>query len=106
MDSPTLQKVQSYGLASSQDLITLQQEANDAAARTRQQSLKDLTYATAVADAHEALVGLTADLSGTTERHSLKDMLLHENRMRGLGILLVVLALVGLCVDYIMLHTS
>lgn len=99
-----LNAMESYGLASAEDLTRFQDEANDAIARSAERSaLSALTYETAMADAHEALVGLAADLAGTTDRTSLWDMLTHQDRMRGLGVLLMALALVGLVVDYIMM---
>ena len=91
----------SYGITPARDIMRLQREHEEARER-RTRPDGGLTYETAVADAHEALVGLSADLSGTTERTSLASMLLHENRMRGLGILCIMLALVGLVADYIL----
>ena len=96
----------SYGLTPSKTIMDMQKEANAEAVRSyKTSSLSNITYATAVDDAQDALVGLMADLSGTTERHSLKDMLMHKDRMRGLGFLLIALALVGLVADY-MMHAS
>lgn len=98
-----LAAMQSYGVTPARDMQRLQREANEAAeSRFVRSSLASMTFETAVGDANEALSGLMADLSGTTERHSLRDMLMHEDRMRGLGILFIALALVGLVVDYIM----
>lgn len=95
----------SYGLTPSRDIARLQREANEQAeAAYAQSSLRRLSYEEAVENAREALVGLTADLTGTTERRSLGAMLLHGDRLRGLGILLIGLALVGLFVDSV-LHT-
>ena len=93
----------SYGITPSADLMTLQQRANADAQRAEKRSeLSALTYDTALADAQEALVGITGDLSGGSDRRSLKEILVHENRLRGLGILLISLALIGLFVDYVM----
>lgn len=93
----------SYGLTSSADLMKLQEKANTEARKAHERSgLSSLTYDTAFADAHEALVGLTEDLSGATDRRSLKEMLVYQDRLRGLGVLLIALALVGLFVDYVM----
>lgn len=102
-DEKTLDAMLAYGITPSRDLVALQARANDDAARRASRSgVSAMTYETAVADAHEALTGLAADLAGTTPRKSLKDMLTHKDRLRGLGILLIALALVGLVVDYIM----
>lgn len=93
----------SYGIVSSADLVALQEKANTDARKSEERAgLSALTYDTAFDDAHEALVGLTQDLAGATERRSLKEMLVHKDRLRGLGILLIALALVGLFVDYVM----
>lgn len=98
--------MRSYGITPAADLMRVQQQANEAAERQyRRSSLASLTFETAVSDAREALVGLTADLAGTTERQSLKDMLMYEDRMRGLGILFIALALAGLVVDFVMTTT-
>lgn len=93
----------SYGLTPSRDIARLQTEANtEAEAAYARSALRKLSYEEAMEDAREALVGLTADLSGATERRSLGDMLLHGDRLRGLGILLIGLALVGLFVDSVL----
>ena len=93
----------SYGLTPSRDIARLQREANERAeAAYARSSLRRLSYEEAVEDAREALVGLAADLTGATERHSLVDMVLHGDRLRGLGILLIGLALVGLFVDSVL----
>lgn len=93
----------SYGMTPSSDIMKMQQQANAASQKAYEKSsINSLTVDTAFGDAHEALVGLAEDLSGRSERHSLKDMLLHGDRMRGLGVLLIAAALVGLFVDYVM----
>lgn len=98
--------MRSYGITPATDLMRVQQEANAAAERQyTRSSLGSMTFDTAVADAHEALVGLIADLAGTTERHSLRDIMFHKDRMRGLGILLIALAILGLVVDFVMTTT-
>lgn len=98
-----LSQMASFGITPPDKLVKWQAEANaEAAERYKQSSLAGLTYQSAVQDAHEALTGITADLLGTTSRKSVKDMVTHNDRLRGLGILLIVLALVGLVVDYIM----
>lgn len=98
-----MDRVLGYGMASPQDVAALQKRANDDA---RQQyarsSLSGLSADVVAKDAGEALTGLMADLTGTTERRSLADMLMYKDRMRGLGVLLIVLALVGMVVDYAM----
>lgn len=99
----TLEAAQAYGIVPSQDLMRMSREATVESERAiRRSSLRDLTYETAIQDAHEALVGLAADLTGATERRSLGAMLAHGDRLRGLGILLVALAVVGMAAEYIM----
>ena len=98
-----IDRLRDFGITPSSEVIRLQEEANRARdERRRTSSLATLTYDTAMADAREALVGLAADLTGTTERTSLKAMLTHGNRMRGLGVLLITLATAGLFIDYVM----
>lgn len=102
-DEATIEARMRYGLTPSRGIMRLQAHANaQAAAKRREASLSSLTYAKAVQDANDALTGLADDLAGNTPRKSLKDMVTHNNRMRGLGILLIALAMVGLVVDYIM----
>jgi hypothetical protein len=92
-----------FGIATAQDIMRLQADANARSeSQVRSSSLAELTFDEAVGDAHEALTGLVDDVSGTTDRRSLRDMLLFENRLRGLGVLLIGLALVGILVDLIM----
>lgn len=48
----------------------------------------------------EALIGIIGDLiNNTGERTSIADILGHENRLRGLGALCILIALVGLAID-------
>jgi hypothetical protein len=52
-------------------------------------------------DMQEAVLGITGDLTGKSDRKSLGDILAHENRLRGLGALLVVGALAGLVIEFV-----
>lgn len=55
---------------------------------------------TLVDDMQDAIVGITADLTGSdTTRSSLADIFTHNNRLRGIGSLLVIIAVVGLFLD-------
>lgn len=86
--------------------MALQRQANtQAEAAYTRSSLQSLSYEQAVGDAHDALVGIMHDLSGASDRTSLWDILTYKDRMRGLGFLLVALAMVGLVADYV-LHPS
>ena len=61
--------------------------------------MSSLTLATAVEDAREAVVGCIADLYGNTPRTSLAQIFLYRDRLRGLGVLLIAVSLVGLFVE-------
>lgn len=52
-------------------------------------------------DAQEALIGITSDLLGQSERRSLRDILTHGNRLRGLGVALIVLAILGMLLNWL-----
>lgn len=91
-----------YGMTSPPDMLKLQAGANEEiASRRRASSLDAMTFRDAVVDAHTALVGVMGDLTQGSERRSLKEIFVHENRLRGLGFLCIALSLVGLFADYI-----
>lgn len=51
-------------------------------------------------DMQEAILGIAGDLMGSsTERESLADILTYNNRLRGLGSMCVIIAVVGLMLD-------
>lgn len=53
-------------------------------------------------DMQDAIMGIASDLSGNNaERTSLGDILTHDNRLRGLGALLVLVAATGLAVGFV-----
>ena len=71
-------------------------------------TLKDLamelgapeSLGTLIDEMQEALIGIIGDLvNNTGERTSIADILGHENRLRGLGALCILVALIGLAVD-------
>ena len=100
---PSVDSLLNYGLTSSDKIAEMQRLANERAdAVVRTSSVASMTYTTAVRDAYDALVGITADLAGNTSRKSLGDILGHGDRLRGLGVLCIALALVGAVVDYLM----
>lgn len=81
------------------DVKRLQDAENARAAEARTEALAwNLTPRQMYEDAQDAFVGILGDLMGQSERTSVKDIVTHGNRLRGLGILLVALALVGLIV--------
>ena len=59
------------------------------------------SFAELVDDMQEAVLGITADLTGKSDRKSVGDILAHGNRLRGLGALLVLGAVAGLLVDFV-----
>lgn len=61
--------------------------------------LAGLTVGTAVADARDALLGIPADLLGNTPRRSLWASFTHNDRLRGVGVLMVAVAASGLLVE-------
>ena len=97
-----IQAMLAFGLTPSEYLIRAQARLNADRERAAEAArVSALTYESAMADAHEALTGVAADLTGATERTSLKDILTYGNRLRGLGVLCIGVAMVGLLVDYI-----
>jgi len=91
------------GLADSRDVKTAQDEVNEAARRQiRDVSLWYATPGALVADAQEALLGIPSDLLGQSERKSLGAIVGHGNRLRGLGVILLVLAVAGAIIDWML----
>ena len=100
---PTFEGVAVNRLATSADIVELQKRANAEQARLeREASWKALTVRAAVRDAREAIFGITADLYGNTPHASLWEVSTRNNRLRGIGVLLVVLAGSWLVVDSVM----
>lgn len=87
------------GLATSEDIKTYQDAAN---AKAEADSKIVTDWKDLLADVQEALLGIPADIMGQTERRSLRDILMHENRLRGLGVLLVTLAIMGAVVGWLL----
>lgn len=80
----------------SDTLMQLQTTANrEERVRRRNASIQGLTWSTAYQDMCDAITGIIGDMHGTSSRKSVRDILMHENRLRGLGIALVVAAVVG-----------
>lgn len=93
----------SVGITKSSDMKALQERADAEAERVVEQSrVSSMTLNDSIAEAHEALVGIVADVLGNTPRKSLRDILSYGNRMRGLGVLCIAMALMGIIVDFIM----
>ena len=82
-------------LVTSEDITKLQTDANEYAKKRYEDSTwKKMTIRNAVKDAYEALVGIPEDIYQNSGRISLKKLLVKNNRLRGLGVLLVVLSVV------------
>lgn len=80
-------------LATSKDLMELQKRANEDSRRRRvDASWRGLTIRRAVGDAGEAIFGTMADLHGNAPRVSAWDLLTRNDRLRGFGVLLIVMA--------------
>lgn len=98
-----LDRMQSYGLVSPAQLAELQRRANaDSSAALRRSRVEAVSLDVAVRDAHDALAGIAADLLGAGPRTSAWDIFTHGDRLRGLGVLLMTMAMAALVVDYIM----
>lgn len=97
-----LNNMADFGMVSPSNMLALQNAANkDIEERRRASSIDAMTFRDAVVDAHDALVGVMGDLTQGSDRRSLKEIFVYENRLRGLGFLLIALSLVGLFADYI-----
>lgn len=97
-----LDNLADYGMVAPSDMMRLQRAANaDIDTRKRESSLDSLTFQGAVVDAHSALVGIMSDLTTGSDRKSLKDIFVYENRLRGLGFLLIGLGLCGMVADLV-----
>lgn len=61
------------------------------------------SFATAIDDMQEAFLGIVHDALGkSSERKSLTDIITYKNRLRGIGILLIFTAIVGLLLETIL----
>jgi hypothetical protein len=90
-------------LATTADLKALQdaENAKNAAAYT-DATVWNVPVPVLLQDAQEAVIGITSDLLGQSERKSLGDILTHGNRLRGLGVALIVLALLGMIFSWLL----
>lgn len=91
------------GLADSKDVKAMQDALNAAAdASVQKATLWKATPGDLLQDAQEALLGITSDLLGQSERKSLRDIFGHGNRLRGLGVAIVVLVILGTLIDWLL----
>jgi len=110
------------GLASSKDIIAAQDRLN---AEKAAQAKKDLdakiqraangsvidsfslkyglpNISEIVSDMSEAIVGILGDFTVGTDRSKMSEILLYKNRLRGLGAIIVMVALIGIAIDFLM----
>ena len=86
------------GLTSSADIALRQAEANRVADEAlRRSGMEGLTLRTALADAREVLAGIPADIAAG--RASLGALLSKNDRLRGLGVVSILLGLLVLVVS-------
>ena len=91
------------GLADSKDVKTVQDALNtEARQQIRAASVWDATPATLFTDAQEALLGIPSDLLGQSERKSVGAIIGHGNRLRGIGVLLLLLGIAGAIIDWML----
>ena len=89
------------GLTTSEEIATRQARANERYdARIQRSSLAGLTLRTAWADMKEILVGFPEDLAAARTSKSLWDLLGKNDRLRGLGLVLIVFAVLRLAVAF------
>ena len=87
------------GLSSAQDLAARQAEANrHAEEEASRSSMAGLTLRTAMEDVREVVVGIPADLFGQSGPVSLADLVGKNDRLRGLGILALLGALLSIAI--------
>jgi hypothetical protein len=90
-------------LTPSAEIKALQDEANRKADEAKKAAEAwNLTPSQLYEDAQEAFVGILGDLLGLSDRHSVKEIMLHGNRLRGLGIICIALAVAGVLVNWIL----
>ena len=87
-------------LATSEDIIRLQNAANeDSALTAHEASWRGFTLRMAVRDVREAIFGIMSDLFGNTRPAPLWDVATKNHRLRGIGVILIVLAGSWLLID-------
>lgn len=83
-------------LATSEDIAKLQDDANKYVdKRYKESTWRGLTLRLAVKDVYEALTGIPEDIYQNSGKVSLKELVAKNNRLRGLGILFVLFAIVS-----------
>lgn len=84
-------------LATSEDVAKLQDQLNKLAEEKHKRSTwKGLTLRIAVQDMWEALTGIPADIYQNSGRVSLKELITRDDRLRGLGLIFFLIAVVSI----------
>lgn len=92
--------IPSAGGYTADQLMQKQHQTNQAQAHAAEAAkLRYITVRTAVQDVRDALQGTLSDLWGNTEPLPLSQLCTQGNRLRGLGLLLVMLAAAGLLLN-------
>jgi len=84
-------------LATSEDVAKLQDQMNKLAEEDYKKStVKGLTLRIAVQDMFEALTGIPSDIYSNSGQISLKELLVKNNRLRGIGLIIFLIAVVSM----------
>ena len=99
----TVESVSSFNsILPSDRLFQLQRESNNAeASRTQRSTISGMTFQIALDDAREAVTGIFGDLYDSSERKSVRDIVFHKDRLRGLGLLLIFVGSIGFVMEAI-----
>ncbi len=101
--TPSMAPTGLNGLAEGNDVKAMQDAVNkNADAMVKDATVWDITLKDLLVDAQEALIGVTSDLLGQSDRKSVRDILGHGNRLRGIGVVLIILAVAGSLIDWMM----
>lgn len=98
-----VQNVSSFNsMLPSDRLFQLQRESNnEETTRVQRSTISGMTFDIALQDAREALSGIFGDLYDSSERKSIRDILFHKDRLRGLGLLLIFVGAIGFVLEAI-----
>lgn len=94
---PQMEQYLYAGLTTPQEVASRQEQMNaEEDRRVARSSLEGLTLRTALEDVREVITGIPADLFGNSaEPLPLRDVLTKNDRLRGLGLLLLAVALLA-----------
>lgn len=74
-------------------------ERRQESARVHRSSVWGMSWMTALEDVREAVTGIFGDMYGSGTRKSVQDIMMHGDRLRGLGIVLIIIALTGCAIQ-------